>query len=75
VGIGAVVAAREDVDVDVVQVADAVEQVVAHGLGDVMALADGQVLIDDHGDRRSQMVGAFSRSRLVGWAASSATRQ
>ena len=56
VGVGAVVAARVDVHVDVVEMADFVEQVVAHGLGHVVALAHGEVFIDHDGDRGRQAV-------------------
>jgi hypothetical protein len=55
-GVGAVVPARVDVHVDVVEVADVVEQVNSHGLGHVVALAHREVLIYHGRDRGGQAV-------------------
>ena len=52
----AVMPARVDVDVDVIEVPDRVHQVMAHGLGHDMALAHGQILIDHDCDRGRQPV-------------------
>jgi hypothetical protein len=54
VWIGAAVTAGIHVDVDVVQVPDLVQEVVACVLGDVVALTDAQVLIDHPGECRGE---------------------